>query len=118
MYGRVIVFLLGSTTLLLLVSFHFLRLALEARNAAMATTHPTESDKHNLAALSAWSSLLLAILLVILLAAMIWTFRLSRFFRLRAGGPRVTTQHVDAWAEAGKRLEADEPDEQPPPSEP
>jgi hypothetical protein len=32
------------------------------------------------------------------------TFRFGRLFFPRAGGQRVKTQYVDAWAESAKRL--------------
>lgn len=61
--------------------------------------------------LAAMSRLLLAVVLVILIAGLIITFRIGRFFFPRAASPRVRTKYVDVWAEAGKRAEVpDEPD--------
>jgi hypothetical protein len=90
-----IAFLVGFAVLLLVLSHYFLLPAFDALKKA------TPADK---AKLRAWSALLLAIMLVILISGLILTFRVGRFFFPRDTGPRVRTKHVDVWAEAGKRM--------------
>ena len=60
--------------------------------------------------LVAWFRLLLAVLLFILFAGLVLTFRFGRLFFPRASAPRTQTKYVDAWAESAKRME-------PPPAE-
>ena len=45
------------------------------------------------------------VILVILVAGLILTFRVGRMFFPRATGPRTRTKYVDVWAESGRRLE-------------
>lgn len=71
-----------------------------------------QGDKHGLQAITATSALLLAILLVILIAGILLTFRIGRYFFPRKTEPRTKTKYVDAWAESAKRMEvppADDP---------
>jgi hypothetical protein len=71
-----------------------------------------QGDKTGTAAITATSALLLAVILVILVAGILLTFRIGRFFFPRKTEPRTRTKYVDAWAESGKRMEvppADEP---------
>ena len=103
-----VVFLFSFTVMLTVLCFFFLFPALEALK------HATLDDKLKL---RAWSTLLLAVLLFILVAGLLLTLRIGRFFFPRPDVPRVHTKHVDAWAEAGKRMampkqNADEPDEE------
>ena len=97
-----IVFLFSFTLLLIAICHYFLFPALEAMKKA------TPREK---VGLRAWSSLLEAILLFILVAGLILSVRIGRFFFPRPDVPRVKTKHVDAWAEAGKRLDAAQTDE-------
>jgi hypothetical protein len=69
-----------------------------------------QGDKHGAKAITATSALLLAVILVILIAGILLTFRIGRFFFPRKTGPRTKTKYVDAWAESGKRMEVP-PDE-------
>jgi hypothetical protein len=48
--------------------------------------------------------LVLAILLFILIAGMMLTFRIGRLFFPRQTPPRTQTKYVDAWAESAKRM--------------
>lgn len=91
-----VAFLFTFTVLLIAICHYFLIPALEARR------HATPDDKLKL---RAWSTLLLAVMLFILIAGLLLTVRIGRFFFPRPDVPRVHTKHVDAWAEAGKRLE-------------
>lgn len=91
-----VAFLFTFTILLIAICHYFLIPALEARR------HATPDDKLKL---RAWSTLLLAVMLFILLAGLLLTVRIGRFFFPRPDVPRVQTKHIDAWAEAGKRLQ-------------
>jgi hypothetical protein len=55
--------------------------------------------------LVAWYRLLLAVLLFILFAGIVLTFRFGRLFFPRPSAPRSKTQYVDAWAESARRLD-------------
>lgn len=89
-------FMAGFAVLIVVVSRWYLLPALEVFQDA------TTPEKRQL---SAHSSLLLAIILVILLAGILLTFRFGRYFVPRAGEPRPKpTKYVDAWAESAKRV--------------
>ena len=82
--------------LILVISKWYLLPALEAaKNAA-----PGEKK-----ALAAHARLLLSVVLFILTAGILLTFRFGRFFFPRQRGPRKPTQYVDAWAESARRME-------------
>src|SRR5437588_13063277 len=95
-----IAFLFGFAVLLIALCYYYLLPAFEALK------HATPADKTRL---RAWSALLLALTLFILISGLILTFRVGRFFFPRPSTPRVQTKHVDAWAEAGKRVQAEPP---------
>ena len=97
-YVRALAYLLGFAALLASVSHYYLLPALEA--AGQAT--PRERRL-----LSAHSLLILAILLVILLAGLILTFRIGRFFRPRQQNRQTPTRYPDAWAESARRVRVD-----------
>ena len=64
--------------------------------------------------LAAQSRLLLAIILFILVAGILLTFRFGRYFVPRVGEKQKPTQYSDAWAESGRRASVpprEEPDE-------
>jgi len=67
-----------------------------------AARHASDDDKRKLVA---WFRLLLAVLLFILFAGLVLTFRFGRLFFPRASTPRTKTQYVDAWSESAKRME-------------
>jgi multidrug efflux pump subunit AcrB len=92
-----VVFLFCFVLLLIAICYFYLFPALEA------VKHATPEER---ARLRAWSALVQAVLLFILLAGVLLTVRIGRFFFPRSDTPRVRTKHVDAWAEAGKRMEA------------
>lgn len=100
---RVVFFLLGFTAILLLAWFYFLVPAMDAAR----TASPVEKRS-----LSAFSRLVLAVVLFVLFAGLVLTFRVGRFFFPRRPSPRVKTEYTDAWAEAGRRMEL--PDEEEP----
>jgi hypothetical protein len=100
-----VVFLFCFVLLLIAICYFYLFPALEALKKA------TPKER---AGLRAWSALVQAGLLFILLAGILMTVRIGRFFFPRNDVPRVKTKHVDAWAEAGKRMEAPKPEEDEP----
>jgi len=96
-----VVFALGFSSLIVLVSHYYLYPAMEA--AREATTHEK-------AGLRAYSTLLLAVMLFILLVGLSMVYRAGHWFRTRRSGEaRTKTEYVDAWAEAGRRMKT--PDE-------
>jgi hypothetical protein len=102
-YARVLAFLLGFAVLIIFVSRYYLIPATEAFGQA------TPGQQRVLAA---HSRLLLAILLFILLAGIVLTFRVGRFFFPRPRQPLKPTRYPDAYAEAARRIKVD--DEEPP----
>jgi len=90
-----VIFLLGFVALVWLVSNRFL---LPAMVAAQDAT--TEQKRQ----LMAYSRLLLAIVLFVLCVGMLMIFRVRRFFFPRSLPSRQKTEYIDAWAEAGRRL--------------
>ncbi len=103
----VVIFLCAFFALLIVVSQRFLYPAADA--AKQATTQ----GRHELAAISA---LILALLLLTLFVGLWMTFGIGRFFFPRRTAPRYRTSYLDAWEEAGRRLqvppeETDGPDD-------
>ena len=95
-YWAALAFLTGFAVLLIFICYTYLFPALEA------TQRATPEEKKQLAA---HAQLLLAVILVILFAGMLLTFRVGRFFLPRSWGKPMKTKYVDAWAEAGKRMQ-------------
>ncbi len=102
----VIAFLVAFAAGFVALSYYYLFPALRAFLEAKQ-----QGDKHGQKAISATSALLLAILLVILIAGLILTFRIGRFFFPRQSSPRTRTKYVDAWAESAKRMQTPPEDE-------
>jgi len=101
----VLAFLLVFAILLIGVSEFYLIPAIGAAKDA------TPSDKAKLVAVS---RLLLALVLFILFVGLLLTFRVGRFFFPRSSSPRTQTRYINAWEEAGRRLEEqDDPGEKP-----
>ena len=100
--GFLVAFAVGFVALSYYYLFPALRAFLEAKELG---------DKKGQKAISATSALLLAILLVILVAGLILTFRIGRFFFPRQTAPRTRTKYVDAWAESAKRMQTPAEDE-------
>jgi hypothetical protein len=97
----VLAFLLLFAILMVCVSEFYLLPAL----AVVKDANPGERLR-----LEAYSRLLLAIVLFILVVGLMLTFRIGRFFFPRARPPKVQTKYVDAWAEAGRRAETPKSD--------
>jgi Mn2+/Fe2+ NRAMP family transporter len=94
----VLIFMIAFAILIALVSKMYLIPALEA--AKDATPHQKQL-------LAAWARLLLAIVLFIIGAGIVITFRVSRFLFPRGHRPKPTqTQYIDAWAESAKRMDS------------
>jgi hypothetical protein len=96
-------FMVGSAILIVVISRWYLLPAMEAaRNAAPAERR----------ALAAHARLLLSVVLFILVAGILMTFRFGRFFLPRRGdgeSPK-PTRYVDAWAESARRMQTPPPD--------
>jgi len=99
----VFIFLIGFCVLIIAVSLVYL---IPAMDAAL---HATDREKRGL---MAYSRLLLAIILFILIAGLMLTFRFGRFFFPRPTTPPTRTNYVDAWAESAKRIEVPPEDEE------
>lgn len=100
----VLLFFVGFTALIILVSFYYLKPAMSVA---------LDADPKQRRDLAAYSWLLMALVLFILLVGLMITFRIGRFFFPRSTPPPAKTQYVDAWAESGKRVSvADEHDDE------
>jgi len=101
--AAVLGFLILFSILLILVCKFYLFPALETAK---------HLDHKHARVLAARSLLLMSVLLIILLVGLLVSFRVSRFFFPRPGETRTRTKVVDAWAEAGKRMEkkSDDPE--------
>lgn len=90
-----IAFLLGFLLLISVVVRWYLIPAMQAANEAT----PGERQE-----LSAYSMLLMAVILFVVLSGLILSFRVSRFFFPPPPAHPTKTQYVDAWAESARRL--------------
>jgi hypothetical protein len=97
-YWAILAFLLGFAILLVGVLSYYLVPAMDAATSKGITV----TEKRTLVA---YSRLLLMVVLFVLFAGLIMTFRVGRFFFPSKNAERVQTKYVDAWAEAGRRLE-------------
>lgn len=82
-----------------------------APTTAAAKARLTPEEKRSL---QAWYRLLLFVLLFILFAGIVLTFRFGRLFLPRPATPRTQTKYVDAWAESARRMQVPPADEDPP----
>ena len=89
-------FLLGFAVLIVVISNWYLLPALDAARQAAPAERRT---------LAAHARLLLAVVLFILIAGILLTFRFGRFFLPRQRESAKPTQYSDAWAESAKRIE-------------
>jgi hypothetical protein len=101
-YWAVAVFLVGFAVLLALLLSYFLAPAMDAAQ------HATKPEKDSLVA---WSRLVLSIVLFVLFAGLLLTFRVGRWFVPKKSEPRSQTKYVDAWKEAGRRMQPPDDDE-------
>ena len=99
-----LVFLIVFTGLLIAVTSYVLVPGFEAIKDPALTPEEKRS-------LQAWYRLLMFVLLFILFAGVVLTFRFGRFFFPRATAPRTQTQYVDAWAESARRMQVPARDE-------
>jgi len=97
-YWAILAFLIGFTILLIGVCSYYLVPAMDA------ATSPgiTPKEKRTLMAVS---RLMLFVVLFVVFSGLLLTFRVGRFFFPRKSAPRTQTNYVDAWAEAGKRMQ-------------
>jgi len=98
----VLAFLLMFAIVLVLVSDMYLLPAMSAAKDA----NPAEKAR-----LAAYSRLLLAVVLFVLFVGLLLTFRIGRFFFPKPQSPPVKTKYIDAWTEAGKRLDMEKKEE-------
>ena len=96
-HWSVLAFLFGFTVLLIIVMYYSLLPGMQA------ATQPSISDDEK-RRLVAWYRLLLMVILFILFAGLVLTFRFGRLFFPRPTPPRTRTQYVDAWSESAKRM--------------
>ena len=96
-----VAYLLGFAILITFIAWYYLIPALDA------ATNATPNQRRQL---SAYSLLLMAVVLLIVFVGIVLTFRVSRYFFPRPPHSRTQTKYVDAWAESAKRLDADEVD--------
>jgi hypothetical protein len=99
----VVLYLVGFEVLLMVVSKVYLIPALIARQDA------TPQQKKVLAASSL---LVMAVVLFVLLMGLLIAFRIGRFFFPRRREQMKPTQYVDAWKEAGRRMQVPEEENQ------
>jgi hypothetical protein len=100
----VLCFLLLFTILLVGVSHFYVMPGLEAAK------HLDRPERRKLAANA---MLVLIMMLTLLVVGLLITFRISRFFFPRPTSARTRTKVVDAWAEAGKRMDkAESPEDE------
>jgi len=95
-------FMAGFAILLAFISRWYLIPAMQAVQTAQGV------EKRQLVA---HSRLLLAIVLFILVAGLLLTFRFGRYFAPRLGEKQKPTQYTDAWAESAKRVSVPPRDE-------
>jgi hypothetical protein len=100
-----LIFLAVFSVLVIIVAYYTIAPGMEAARDATAQEKRT---------LVAWYRLLLAVLLFILFAGLVITFRFGRLFFPRPSAPRVKTQYVDAWAESAKRINIDHAEDEEP----
>ena len=103
MLVRAVIFLVVVALVLLAVTQLYLFPALRAAKGA----DPAERRQ-----LAAHATLVLAVVLFVLFAGLVLTFRVGRYFFPKPPAARPEpTQYVDAWAEAGRRMTPAEDDE-------
>jgi hypothetical protein len=106
LHWSVFAFLAGFAIILALVTWGYLIPAADAAKPMFGATTVPVDRKKDLAQLRAVSWLLLAVVLVVLGGLLVLTFRVGWFFFPRPTVKRTQTRYVDAWAEAGRRVEA------------
>jgi hypothetical protein len=102
LHWATLAFLLGFTALLIVLGYFYLAPGAEA-------LADTGADAEKRQRLKAFSSLLLAVMLVLLFVLMLIVFRVRRFFF--DDQPRTKTEYPDAWSESARRLRLDDESE-------
>ena len=102
MLVRAVIFLtVFAIVLLLVVQLYLIPAMLAAKDA----------DASQRRQLSAYATLILAVVLFVLFSGLLLTFRVGRFFFPRNPARTLKpTEYVDAWAEAGRRAAAAPPE--------
>src|SRR4051812_35895106 len=102
---RAVVFLIVFAVVLLLAVQLYLLPAMQAAKGV--------DDVRQREELSAIATLILCVVLFVLFAGLLLTFRIGRFFFPRPPTKRnKPTEYVDAWAEAGRRATMPEEEEE------
>jgi Na+/proline symporter len=98
MLVRAVIFLtVFAIVLVLVVQLYLIPALIAAKDA----------DAEQRRQLSAYATLILAVVLFVLFSGLLLTFRVGRFFFPRPPStPVKRTEYVDAWAEAGRRASA------------
>lgn len=102
-YAAVLVYLLGFGAILVML------LKLYLRPAMSAAKNATPQERQLLAV---DSRLMLAVVLFVLLALLLMTFRIGRFFAPRGRTPDKPTNYPDAWKESARRVQVPPSDEE------
>jgi hypothetical protein len=104
-YLRVAAFMVGFGILITIVLRYYLLPAMAA------AAHATPADR---AVLRAHAALVLMVLLFVIFVGWVFTFRVGRYFfpRNRVSKRPPATQYPDAWAEAGRRVQPMEEDDE------
>jgi len=105
-HWSVLAFIAAFSVGIIFLSVYYLLPALDAFLEADRV-----GDHRGKMAIRATSALLLSVILVILLAGVLLTFRIGRLFFPRARPPRTSTTYVDAWSESAKRMQTPPTDE-------
>ena len=98
----VLCFLTLFMIIVLLVSKFYIEPSMEVASHLNRNDPQQLKERH---AIAAHGMLVMMLLLTLLVIGLLMTFRISRFFFPRPTVPRTRTRVIDAWAEAGKRLE-------------
>jgi len=104
--GRTIFAVLSFLTLFLILVLLVSKFYIEP--SMQLASHLNRNDPQQLKerhAIAAHGMLVMMLLLTLLVIGLLMTFRISRFFFPRPTAPRTRTKVIDAWAEAGKRME-------------
>ena len=97
-----VAFLMGFSALIVLIAHYYLLPAIDAAR---------DADPAGRRQLSAFSTLLLAVVLFTLLVSLLVTFRVRKFFMPRSSPQRTRTEHIDAWTESARRMATPPPED-------
>ena len=102
----VLAFLAAYVLIVAAVAYYYLVPAMRAYFSAQQT-----NDTRGQRAISATSTVLMLVLLLILVSGLVVSLRVSRYFFPRKT-TRTQTRYVDAWAESAKRMPTPPPEDE------